>query len=360
MIPQKEHHSYQDHTGGAYVSRTLESWDVREADFPNTGTPVEQLCFLLHYAVLAPSVHNTQPWLFKVVDDAVELYADRTRALPVIDPDDRELTISCGAALFHLRIALRYFGYTGTVILYPDADDPDLLARIQLGKSREASAEEQALFKMICKRRTNRQTFEQRAVPESVLIALQEAAHAQGAWLYIVQAEEERTAIADLIAMADRMQWADKHFRREWIAWTHPSHSQRRDGIPGDALDLGGLLSSISLRIGRTFDAGQGRAATDHQLAAGSPVLAVLGTNVDTPYDWLTAGQALEHILLYARSQEVWASFLNQPIEIPDMRLMLHTMIERVGSPQLLLRMGYGPEVPATPRRSVSEVLLQA
>jgi hypothetical protein len=133
MIPQKEHHSYQDHTGGAYVSRTLESWDVREADFPNTGTPVEQLCFLLHYAVLAPSVHNTQPWLFKVVDDAVELYADRTRALPVIDPDDRELTISCGAALLHLRLALRHFGYAGDIATFPDPDDPDLLACIHLG-----------------------------------------------------------------------------------------------------------------------------------------------------------------------------------------------------------------------------------
>jgi hypothetical protein len=277
----------------------------------------------------------------------------------VIDPDDRELTISCGAALFHLRLALRHFGYAGTVILFPDADDPDLLARIQLGKSREASAEEQALFNMMYKRRTNRQTFEQRAVPEGVLIALQEAAHAEGAWLSIVQAEEERTVIADLVVMADCMQWADKHFRREWSAWTHPGHNQRRDGIPADALGLGSLISSMSLRVGRTFDAGKGKAATDRQLAAGSPILAVLGTNVDTPYDWLTAGQAVEHLLLYARSQEVWASFLNQPIEIPDMRLMLHNMIERVGSPQLLLRMGYGPEVPPTPRRSVSDVLLQ-
>jgi hypothetical protein len=111
-------------------------------------------------------------------------------------------------------------------------------------------------------------------------------------------------------------------------------------------------------RVGRTFDLGNGQAASDRQLATGSPVLAVLGTDVDTAYDWLMAGQALARVLLYARSQGVWASFLNQPIEVPEVRLMLHNLLERVGFPQLLLRMGYGPEVPPTPRRSVGEVLL--
>ena len=208
---------------------SLNPWDVRETDFPATGRPAEQLRFLLRYAVLAPSGHNTQPWLFKIDDDAVELYADRTRALPVVDPDDRELTISCGAALFHLRIALRHFGYAGAVATFPDPDDPDLLARIHMGKSRSASAQEQALFDAIGKRHTNRQAFEQRAVPEDVLITLQQAAHAEGAWLYLVQGEENRTALVGLIALGDRMQWADKHFRRELAAWARPSRNQRRD-----------------------------------------------------------------------------------------------------------------------------------
>jgi len=337
---------------------SLNPWDVRETDFPATGRPAEQLRFLLRYAVLAPSGHNTQPWLFKIDDDAVELYADRTRALPVVDPDDRELTISCGAALFHLRIALRHFGYAGAVATFPDPDDPDLLARIHMGKSRSASAQEQALFDAIGKRHTNRQAFEQRAVPEDVLITLQQAAHAEGAWLYLVQGEENRTALVGLIALGDRMQWADKHFRRELAAWARPSRNQRRDGIPGSALSFVSLLSQAGLRTGRTFDLGNGQAANDLQLATGSPVLTVLGTDVDTVYDWLMAGQALARVLLSARAQEIWASFLNQPIEVPELRPMLHKIIERAGFPQLLLRMGYGPEVPPTPRRSVSEVLL--
>ena len=339
----------------------LNPWDVRDTDFPVAGTPAEQLRFLLNYAVLAPSVHNSQPWLFKIDDDIVELYADRTRALPVVDPDDRELTISCGAALLHLRLALQHFGYAGTIVTLPDAYDPDLLARLHLGNTRDAAPEEHALFDAIGLRRTNRQAFEQRAVPAEVIIALQEAAHVEGAWLSIVQDEEERNAVADLIALGDQVQWANKHFRRELAAWTRSSRNRRRDGIPGNALSFSNMIAQASLRAGRTFNLDNGQAASDRQLATGSPVLAVLGTDVDGgdgAYDWLMAGQALARVLLYARSQGVWASFLNQPIEVPEVRLMLHNIIERGGSPQQLLRMGYGPEVSPTPRRGVCEVLL--
>lgn len=332
-------------------------WDVLESDFPAMGTAAEQMRFLLNYAVLAPSGHNTQPWVFKIVDDAIELSADRACALPVVDPDDRELTISCGAALLNLRVALRHFGYRDVVQALPEPDNPDLLARIQMGEKIRTNAEEHMLFEAIRRRRTNRQAFEQRAVPADILAALQKAAQAEGAWLIILQTEEDRSAVADLIALGDRVQLRDKHFRRELAAWVRPGRSQRRDGIPLYALRFGDLMAYAGPLVERTFELGNGQAARDRQIARGSPVLAVLGTDVDTAYDWLVAGQALERMLLYARTQGIWASFLNQPIEVPDMRLTLQSMLERAGFPQMLLRMGYGPEVPPTPRRSVQDVL---
>ncbi len=112
---------------------TLDPWQVKEDDFPAHGTTTEKLKFLLNYGVLAPSGHNTQPWSFKIVNDAIELYADRTRALPIADPDDRELTISCGTALFHLKIAISHFGYQEIVEVFPNSPQPDLLARIGIG-----------------------------------------------------------------------------------------------------------------------------------------------------------------------------------------------------------------------------------
>jgi hypothetical protein len=109
----------------------------------------------------------------------------------------------------------------------------------------------------------------------------------------------------------------------------------------------------------RTFDWGKGQAAKDRQLAAGSPVLASLGTAEDTPMAWLSAGQALARLLLRARADGVWTSFLNQPIEVPELRMKLQEVLGTSGFPQLLLRMGYGPEAQPTPRRPVEEVLIE-
>jgi Putative TM nitroreductase len=113
----------------------LDSREISEATFPATGQSAEKLRFLVQYAILAPSSHNTQPWLFKIRGDVLELYADRTRALPIVDPANRALTISCGAALFHLRIALRHFRL-GEFMSYAG---PFAMRISDLGKSTAAS-----------------------------------------------------------------------------------------------------------------------------------------------------------------------------------------------------------------------------
>jgi hypothetical protein len=341
------------------MSELWDPWEISEGGFPRSGTSAEKLRYLLNYAVLAPSGHNTQPWLFRIIDDSVELYADRTRALPVVDPEDRELVMSCGAGLFHLRIALRHFGYEAPVQKFPDAGKLDLLARVSFGGQKDASGEENMLFSAIVKRRTNRMPFEARPVPESLLSELQAAASQEGAWLHVVKGEEDRNRVADLIAEGDRIQMANSSFRREVAAWIHSNRTASHDGIPGYAFGYGGLISSFAPVVVRTFDVGKGQAARDRELATGSPVLAVLGTDGDTPADWFSAGQALDRVLLRARAEDVWASFLNQPIEHREFRPKLRDLLGKTGSPQLLLRMGYGPEVKPTPRRTAGEVLMR-
>ncbi len=334
-------------------------WEISERGFPKAGESSEKLRYLLNYAVLAPSGHNTQPWLFKIIDSEMELYADRTRALPVCDPEDRELTMACGAALFHLRIAFRHFSYEGKVQTFPERSEPDLLARIGFGDKGKPTAEEELLFKAILKRRTNRMPFDAREVPEKTLSELKEAASNEHAWLEIIRAETERNNLADLVAEGDRIQMADPRFRRELAAWIHPNRSVSHDGMPGYALGLGELTSSFAPIVVRTFDMGKGQAAKDRQLATGSPALAVLGTDGDTTQDWLSAGQALDRVLLHARAEDIWASFLNQPIEIPELRPKLRDLLGKKGYPQLLLRMGYAKDVKPTPRRTAGEVLIR-
>ncbi|HLJ67088.1 MAG TPA: nitroreductase [Chloroflexota bacterium] len=336
----------------------LEGWRLDENDYPAAGPLSEQLHFILQYAVLAPSAHNTQPWLFAAGDEAVELYADRTRALPVIDPDDRELTISCGAALLNLRIALRRFGLEDVVELFPERGNDDLLARVWVRPRWEPSAEDRLLFEAIPGRHTSRRPFERRDVPAALLAALEGEADDEGAWLHVVADDGQKAALAELISGAEVMLWEDRRYRRELAAWAHPRRTRRQDGIPGYASGLADLKTFLGSpqSLSDVTEAKQGsRPSPD---VTGPPALAVLGTDTDTPYDWLAAGQALERVLLRAQASGVSASFLNQPIEVDELRPRLRQLLNRHGYPQLMLRMGYGAEQRPTPRRPLHEVLI--
>jgi iron-sulfur cluster repair protein YtfE (RIC family) len=331
--------------------------DLAATVFPDGGQPVEKLAYLLRYAVRAPSSHNSQPWRFRLVGDAVELLADRSRALPVVDPDDRELVMSCGAALFSLRAAIRHHGLEYELELLPDDGDPDLLARIRLGPERPPSRAEQRLFWAISSRHTNRGPFTERPVAETLLDELRKGAESEGAQLRVLEQDAERNQLADLVAEGDKRQFADGRFRRELASWIHASRGQTRDGMPAHALEIPGRRTPFAPFIVRTFDVGKGTAAHDRKIAEHSPVLAVLGTPDDTPRDWLLAGQALARVLLRAAQDDVSASFLNQPIEVAELRASV-SRLAQVGVPQLVLRLGYGPTVQPTLRRRLSDVVV--
>ena len=341
------------------MSELWNPWEISERAFPRKGKPSDKLRYLLNYAVLAPSGHNSQPWLFKIVGDSVELYADRRRALPVCDPDDRELIMACGAALLNLRIALRHFGYEGRVKILPEKNEPDLFARVNFGEKRRPTNEDTKLFQAMPRRRTNRMPFERRELPEKLLSDLKAAAGTEGAWLHFILNEKDRGIVASLVAEGDRIQMANPSFRRELGAWMHANRDVSHDGMPSYALGLKGLTSSLAPLVVRTFDFGKGQAAKDQQLATGSPVLALLGTDANQTEDWLRAGLALERVVLLARSENVSASFLNQPIEVAELRTKLLDLVGVKGFPQLLLRLGYGPDVKPTPRRTAGEVLIR-
>lgn len=148
---------------------------------------------MLRYAVLAPSSRNAQPWIWEAAGNRLDLYADWDRALPVSDPTGRELLIGCGAALLHLRAALRRFGYAGDIELFPSAQQSHLLARVRLGDTVPNGPEWEVLFSAISQRRTNRHPFENKPLPEPLAAALGEEAQAEGAWLHLTRRGRTRS-----------------------------------------------------------------------------------------------------------------------------------------------------------------------
>lgn len=341
-------------------SNGLDPWRVSEFHYPFYGDAAAKLTYCVRYAILAPSSHNTQPWHFAVDRNEVALYADRTRCLPIVDPDDRELMINCGAALANLCIAIRHFGHEGEVTRCQLPNDADLIATVRFGREHKPTCQEKILFQTIPMRRTNRRAFEETAISCSLLRELCKMCAEQGVTLTDVCDPQRKLAIAGLVGEGDRRQMANPAFRTELAHWIRPTKAQTHDGIPCHAQNLPKVLDIAApfvSRLVRTFDMGDFTAARDTDLASACAALAVLSTPRDTPTDWLAAGNALEHVLLAARAAGVWTSFLNQPIEVPDLRSALGEVTGCPGTPQLLLRMGYGRECEPTPRRGLDEVL---
>jgi nitroreductase len=335
---------------------STDPWSVSENDYPHDGSSVEQMRHMVGYAVLAPSAHNTQPWRFRVTEAGIELHADRARALPVGDPDGRELTISCGAALFHLRLAVRRFGHMDRVHLFPDPAHPDLLALVSRGEETRASREVLTLFGAIRERRTHRPPFETRDVTPPDLAAVREAAEDEGGWLRPL-AGGVRDHVANLVERADHLQYADVAFRRELAGWIRPNIRGAADGIPARALGIPDLLAPLGPALMGRMNLGGMRGASDLRAAETAPLLAVLGTEGDRRSDWLNGGQALARMLLAGRARGLSAAFLNQPVQVPELRARLRELLGREGWPQMIVRMGYGKDFPPTPRRAVDQVL---
>ena len=336
----------------------MDPWTVQASDFPADAGATDELRFALNYAVTAPSSHNTQPWLFRLRGDKVDVIADRTRALPVVDPHDRELTISCGAAIGMLRIALRGFGYESAAELLPNADEPDLLATVELGTRRGATVTEVNLRDAILRRRTARVRFEHMRPSQQVIAMLQETAARQYAVLRFFSSESDRARLSTLICESDRLQFADPSFRRELASWMHARHGASRDGMSLSSMGVPDILTPISALALRTFDVGGGRAAESTEIVEFTPALAVLATDRDCVEEWLLAGQALAHVLVTATVAGLSTGYLNQPIETPGLRLRLAEMIAPHSFPQLIIRFGSGPAIPPSSRRSVDEVII--
>jgi nitroreductase len=302
----------------------------------------------LHAATRAPSVHNTQPWSFVVSPPRIELHLDRTRVLPVADPDAREAQLSCGAALCNLGIALRAADRGVLTDLLPDPGRPDLLATVRVGGHHPASPDIRALAGVIGRRTTNRRPFSERPVTAAHRVALTDAARAAGGHLALLDTPRQVERFAVLLRRADHLQEENPEFQAELAAWT-TRRSGRSDGVPhnaGGPRPVGGGM----LKLRRFHDT-----ATEREFEQ-EPLVAVVASPGDTVLDRLRAGQVMQRVLLSATASGISASFLSQPIEIPDTRSALRDLIGGPHEPQTVLRLGYGHPSAPTPRRPVAEV----
>ena len=328
------------------------------------GVIVGHAQYLVDSAARAPSVHNSQPWRFLVGPDSVELWCDPRRRT-WSDASGREMLISCGAALFGLRLAVRSLGYEPQVGLLPDPSRLRLLARVRAGRAAPMNPLESRMLAAVPHRHTHRGPFEPGPLPRALLAGLQNDALMEGAELALVRPGLAFERLATLTVAAARRGDLDPRSRATIRRWTRAAAGRRRlgnaeaerDGIPEAALVAASAARGAPGRLRqRDFDLGRHLGLLP---AGGSPpaATAVLLTRGDRRADWLRAGQALDRLLLHAAADWVFASLYTQPVEDPVTRHLIRTQLGLHGHPQLVLQLGHATSAAATPRRDPGELM---
>jgi hypothetical protein len=335
--------------------------EVKASHFPGGGSFREKCAFLLKYAILAPSTHNSQPWKFALTPEGVNVFADYGRRLPVVDPQNRELLMSVGAAIFTLRAAAYQFGFVASVRYNYSGDSEQPLAVVRIEPREELSDEEigyLALFPSIAQRHTNRRPFLHSRVPESVLTTVRSMRVGTRAGLTLSTDGTVNGEVGEMVAAAERLQFSDPQFRADWSAWLRRVDSDSKDGIPGDALGLNPVSALLAPWAVRTFRMGNRQAALDRNLCVEAPALVVIHSEDNVPH-WLEAGELLQKLLLTLTCEGLHQSYFNMPVQVPDLRQRLRSLLKLPALPQAILRIGYSLSAPVlTPRRPLREVLL--
>ncbi|MGW1681124.1 Acg family FMN-binding oxidoreductase [Saccharopolyspora sp. NPDC002376] len=304
-------------------------------------------------ATAAPSLHNTQPWRFHCTPTAIELHADPSRALKAADPEHRELVLACGAALLNLRLAIRTLGAAPDVRQFPEHERPTLLATVRTCAQRPATPAERELAAAIPKRRTNRKPFHEDPVPTVLQEQLRQAAEAERGWLAVLD-HSQRHKLGELSRQAHQIQLDDPDFAAEWARWTGRA-DDAREGVP--ARKSGPTPEPQDEFVLRDFSGGNARTRVAGKDFEPDPLICVLGSFQDSRHAQLQAGMAMQRVLLTATANGLASSFLSQVVEIPDTRRELRELLGRGLWPQIVLRIGYGSPVPATPRRPLEDVV---
>ena len=320
---------------------TRSVWDISEDEFPDDAPLREQAKFLLRYAILAPSSHNSQPWQFMVRDETIEISYDETRWLEVSDQDKRELFISIGCAIENLCIAAEHFDI-GHGITYHGDEDDDLVSTVALDPDREPSASRPPeLFDELTERYTSHQLFEDQPLPQETRTQFRRVIEEDDVTLYLIEEPEQKRSIGELQAEADEAQMADPAYRKELGYW-----------IGTGALGSSWLVARIGQAVISHFDLGEREGRKNSKLIERAPVIALLATHADTPTARVKTGQVFERLALLASAEDICVHPMSQILERPEMRT---TLAARAGTgeelPQHLFRLGYAQkERTHTPR----------
>jgi nitroreductase len=310
---------------------------------------------LVRFATLAASGHNTQPWRFRLADGRIDIVPDLTRRTPVVDPDDHHLYASLGCAAENLSLAGAATGRPGTT-RFDDAGDGAVVFEFSPGVSTPS-----VLFDAIPRRQSTRMEYDGNTASAADLSALAAAAATPGVDVVLITDRPQLDRVRDLIVVGNTAQLADAAFVRElkqWIRFNPRDALATGDGLYGGCSGnptLPAWLGPIMFDLAFQTTAENDKIARQMRSSAGVAVF--VAAKADREH-WVRAGQACQRFALQATALGMKHAFLNQPVEVPQLRPEIASLVGLPGRrPNLIMRFGYGPTMPMSPRRPVDAVL---
>lgn len=309
-------------------------------------------------ATLAANGHNTQPWRFRLQHERIEILPNLARRTPVVDPDDHHLFVSLGCAAENLAIAAAARGRRGDLRFDP-AGGGSVVFEPGVGPEERAD-----LLDAIPRRQSTRADYDGRPVGAADLEILATAARTPGVDLFLITERRRIEQVLDLVVAGNSAQMADAAFLRElkhWLRFNPRQAIESGDGLfsaasgnPTAPTWLGGLLFDL------TFRAGPENEKYASQLRSSAGVAVFVSDRNDRDH-WMRSGRASQRFALQATTLGLRHAFINQPVEVPAVRRQLATQLG-IGDrrPDLVMRFGYGPELPKSLRRPVEQVMVQA
>lgn len=326
----------------------------------STGLSDERMGRILAAAAAAPSSHNSQPWRLRVNSDGVEVWGDASRMLPRSDKDNRQFFISLGCVSENIATAAALEGFSVKVSVYPDPSEPLCAAKISLGEGEGRDGNppvDAGLAEAIFNRHANRDSYEDRAVPEDFLSFLKNMASSDIA-VITIEDKERKAAIAEVVANATEAAFHDKGFTEELSRWIKPSLKRYRDGMPGYNIGIPWPISFIvplAIRYGNV--AKQQRKMVEGPLRA-TPSYIVIATRDDQPLTWVTSGILLERMWLQATNSKLAMGPVAAAVQIGDFYKDVQSILGTGFRPQVFARLGYPTKTTKpSPRRAPSDLL---
>jgi nitroreductase len=328
-----------------------DAWGVSEDDFPRSSPVEAQLGFLLRYAILAPSVRNTQPWAFSVQGNRVHLIADVRKAQPVADPDGRELHISLGCALENLLVAAEHFGFGHGIAYFPEREAPDLVAIATFEPGGTPSpARAGATLTSILTRHNDDGVFRPAPVPEWLRMRLVACCVEPDLQILLTDDRPFHNWIDALTLEADRAELANPGFRRELNYWIG-------QGVFGSPPVRERLRHAANTRP----ELAEHVARRDHAIMESAALLGLICATGDSHLHHVRAGQLFERLWLTATAMGVGINPMSQTMRHPQLRAGVGELLPSAGwTPQHLFRVGFGSSAAGqrTPRRPVDDVVV--